>query len=57
MGFVLGQGYQSGRFLWRGSCVLLFGEGGEDEAVKGGRGFGGALIGGAEVEGGKRIGK
>ena len=37
-------------------CVLLFGEGGQDEAVKGGRGLGGALIGGAEVEGGKRIG-
>ena len=37
-------------------CVLLFGEGGQDEAVEGGRWFRGAVGGGTEVEGGKRIG-
>ena len=37
--------------------VPFFGEGGEDEAVEGGRRFGCALGGGAEMEGGKRIGK
>ena len=34
-----------------------FGKFGEDEAVEGGRGLRGALGGGAEMEGGKRIGK
>ena len=38
-------------------CVLLFGEGGEDEAVEGGGRLGGAVCGGTEMEGGKRIGK
>ena len=37
-------------------CVLLFGEGGQDEAVEGSRGLGGAFGGRAEMEGGKRIG-
>lgn len=52
-----GKGGSPGGFLWRRLCVLLFGEGREDEAVEGGGRLGGALIGGAEMEGGKRIGK
>ena len=51
------KGISPGGFLWRGSCFLLFGEGGEDEAVEGGRGLRGALGGRAEMEGGQRIGK
>ena len=37
-------------------CVLLFGEDGQDEAVEGGGRLGGAVGGGTEMEGGKRIG-
>ena len=52
-----GKGGSPGGFLWRRLCVLLFGEGGEDEAVEGGRGLGGAVGGWTEMEGGQRIGK
>ena len=41
--------------LFGRSCC--FGEFGEDEAVEGGWGLGSALGGGAEMEGGQRIGK
>ena len=52
-----GKGGSPGGFLWRRLCVLLFGEGGQDEAVEGCGRLGGAVGGGTEMEGGKRIGK